>query len=271
MPQLVPNQFSIKSDTKTTRSEVLAVAIQPDSPAQKAGLKNDDQLVKIGLPGHLEAITSDEGLSALAKKYAGQKVDLIYYDQGRQHISFVKLNSQQVVTASLKTNNQKYYLGVQLGSYTLKRSTWSAPIVAVGLTAQLSALTYQGVGHALGGLGSIIAGTVTGNSKARTNGQSAASSQVAGPVGIFAVMQDGSLLGYQFMLMIIAIISLTLALMNILPIPALDGGRLWITLIAHALKKPLSAKKEEAINAAGFVVLMALIVVVTIVDIHRFY
>jgi regulator of sigma E protease len=85
-------------------------------------------------------------------------------------------------------------------------------------------------------------------------------------------MKDGSLLGFQFMLFIIAIISLTLAIMNILPFPALDGGRLWGTLAAHGiLKRPLSAKMEENINAAGFFVLIGLIILITFVDVKRFF
>ena len=153
----------------------------------------------------------------------------------------------------------------------MQRSTWSAPVVAVGLSAQITALTFQGLGHALAGLGSTIAGGVTGNHQARENGQTKASSQVSGPVGIFVILKDGSLLGYQFMLFIIALISLTLAIMNILPIPALDGGRLWLTLLTRSVKKPLSPRREEMINAAGFVVLIGLIILVTIVDVQRFF
>ena len=83
-------------------------------------------------------------------------------------------------------------------------------------------------------------------------------------------MKDGSLLGYQFMLFIIAIIALTLAIMNSLPLPALDGGRLWLMLASRALKKPISPQREELINAIGFVVLIGLVILITIVDIHRF-
>ncbi|MGI0134285.1 MAG: site-2 protease family protein, partial [Candidatus Micrarchaeaceae archaeon] len=81
----------------------------------------------------------------------------------------------------------------------------------------------------------------------------------------------GSTLGARFMLFIVAIISLTLAIMNVLPIPALDGGRLWVMLISRALRRPLSAKREEAITATGFVVLVGLIILVTIVDVRRFF
>ena len=144
-------------------------------------------------------------------------------------------------------------------------------MVAVGFSAQLTKLTFQGLGHALQGLGSIFAGAATGNSAARQHGQAAASSQVSGPVGIFVVLKDGSALGYQFMLLIIAVISLTLAIMNVLPIPALDGGRLWITLFTRAIKRPLSPKREEVINLAGFVTLMLLIIAITVVDVRRFF
>ena len=72
------------------------------------------------------------------------------------------------------------------------------------------------------------------------------------------------------MLFIIAIVSLTLAIMNILPIPALDGGRLWMTLISRAFGKPLSAHLEEVINGVGMLILLTLIVLITIVDVHRF-
>jgi regulator of sigma E protease len=59
--------------------------------------------------------------------------------------------------------------------------------------------------------------------------------------------------------------------MNILPIPALDGGRLWLMLISRAIKKPLSPQREEAINAAGFAVLIGLGILITVVDVKRFF
>jgi regulator of sigma E protease len=83
------------------------------------------------------------------------------------------------------------------------------------------------------------------------------------------LLKDGSFLGWQFIAVIIAIISLTLAIMNLLPIPALDGGRLYLTLLFRGLKKPLTQRTEELVNGAGMAVLLLLIVLVTIVDIGR--
>ncbi|HSX36537.1 MAG TPA: M50 family metallopeptidase [Patescibacteria group bacterium] len=272
MPKLVDNQFTVKSDTKVSRSEVLAVDIEPGSPAAKAGIQPDDRLAAIGADAaHLKGVDNANTLPNVTKGLAGQTVHVVYEHKGQPHVAVVKLRTAAEVAASQKTNNPKGYLGIVPQEFTLQRSTWSAPVVAVGLAGQFTALTFQGLGHALGGLGSLIAGAVTGNSAARQNGQATASSQVSGPVGIFVILKDGSLLGYQFMLFIIAIISLTLAIMNILPIPALDGGRLWITLVARAFKKPLSAKTEEIVNATGFVVLIGLVILITIVDVHRFF
>jgi regulator of sigma E protease len=103
-------------------------------------------------------------------------------------------------------------------------------------------------------------------------GQAAqASEQVAGPVGVFVILKQGTELGFQFVLMLIAIISLTLAIMNSLPIPALDGGRLFVTLLFRALRKPLTPATEDRIHGTGFALLLMLILLITVVDVRRFF
>jgi regulator of sigma E protease len=261
MPKLIDNQFTVKSDTRLADREVLISYIEPGSPADKAGLRTQDAINDIALDGYSPvAIDSADNLPKITKSFAGKRVTIFYSREGHNREAHAKLRS----------SGSDGYLGVIPTELSLQRSTWSAPVVAVGLSAQLTGLTFQGLGHALGGLGSLIAGAVTGNHTAREHGQTAASDQVAGPVGIFVILKNGSLIGYQFMLFIVAYISLMLAIMNILPVPALDGGRLWITLIARGLKRPLTARREEAINAAGFAVLLALIIVITVVDVKRF-
>lgn len=272
LPKLVDNQFTVKSDTHVVSSKVLSGYIDPGSPAAKAGLRSQDQLTAIGRPGDKPVAIKNAGqLPSLTKRFAGQTVELFYTRNGQPESKRLTLLSQPTVEASRQTGNPKGYLGIVPAEYVIQRSTWSAPIVAVGFSAQVTALTFQGLGHAIGGLASTIAGAVTGNTTARQHGQTQASQQVSGPVGIFVILKDGSLLGYQFMLLIIGVISLTLAIMNILPVPALDGGRLWITLITRGIKRPLSARQEELINATGFLVLISLIVLITVVDVKRFF
>ncbi len=267
MPKLVDHQFAIQSDTHIARNDVRISYLEPGSPAAKAGLRVRDQLLTVG--GH--KVTTSADLPGLTKEFAGKTAQMRYVRDGQIHTTKTMFRTQAVVTASQKTDNPKGYLGIQPVDFTLQRSTWSAPVVAVGLSAQLTALTYQGLGHALAGLGGIFAGAFTGNHAAREHAQTTASGQVSGPVGIFVILRDGSLLGYQYMLLIVAVISLTLAIMNVLPIPALDGGRLFVTLISRLFKKRISPGAEEAIYGAGFAVLMALIVVITVVDVKRFF
>ena len=267
MPKLIDNQFTIKSDTKQVHSQLLIGYVEPGSPAAKAGLQVRDRLMTVGG----QKVTTEQDLPKLTKQFAGKPAKVTYVRGGETRSTTATFLTTEAVNASKKTDNPKGYLGVVPREFGLQRSTWSAPIVAVGLSAQLTGLTFQGLGHALQGVGGIIAGFFTGNHEARSNAQTEASSQVSGPVGIFVILRDGSILGYQFMLMIIALISLTLAIMNVLPIPALDGGRVFVTLLSRALKKEISPRAEEAIYGAGFAALMLLIVLITVVDVKRFF
>lgn len=274
MPQLVDNQFTVKSDTKIIKNEVLVGDVQPGSPAAKAGLQQRDNLVSIApvnQPQAVQKLSSANNLPSVTKHFAGQTVALTYARDGTTHQTTTSLLSAKTVTASLKTNNPKGYLGISPTEYTLQRSTWSAPVVALGIAKQFTVLTFEGLGKALAGVGGIISGAFSGNTHARQAAQTQASDQVSGPVGIFVILKDGSALGYQFMLMIIAVISLTLAIMNVLPIPALDGGKLFLTLVARLFRKRLTQSFEEWAYGASFILLLGLIVLITVVDVKRFF
>jgi regulator of sigma E protease len=272
MPQLISNQYTVKSDTKVIRNEVIIGDIEPGSPAARAGLQPRDELLSIGQVGKQSlAITNADHLPDITKQFAGDTVALTYSRNAQVHTSNVMLLSTKTVQASQETSQPKGYLGVAPTSYTLQRSTWSAPVVALGISKQFTILTFKGLWSAIKGLGSTLAGLATRNHAAREAGQTQASSQVSGPVGIFVILKDGSSLGYQFMLMIVAVISLSLAIMNVLPIPALDGGKLFLTYVSRIFKKRLSAEFEEMVYGGSFVLLLLLIGIITVVDVKRFF
>ncbi len=253
MPKLVENQFTVSSDTEVTKQQLLVAYIEPGSPADKAGLEVRDQLTAIdGQPVDAAADFPD-----VTEQLAGQKVDISYIREGETRQTAVQLRTEKEVEASQGTDQPKGYLGVGPSEYVVQRSTWSAPVVAGGLIKQFTELTFKGLGSALASLFQGEGGK--------------ASEQVAGPVGIFVILKDGSMLGYQFVLLIIAVISLTLAIMNVLPIPALDGGRLFVTLLFRAARQPLTKKKEDIIHGTGFALLMLLFVVITVIDVRRFF
>lgn len=271
-PQTVGlDQYTVKSDSKIIRQSVYAGYIMPDSPAHKIGLSAQDKILSIASGGLTKDVYSDQSLHNATAGFAGQKVNVTYIHHGKTETKPVQLLSAAEVNSSLKTSNPKGYLGLEPYELQIRRSTWSAPIVALGFTKQLIQLTFVGLWHALQGLGSTIAGLVTVNHTARENGQTAASSQVGGPVAIMDVLWNSGNLGLEFMLLVIAVISLTLALMNALPIPALDGGRLFVILLTHSFRKRLSRHSEELIHGTGMVALLSLILLITIVDINRFF
>jgi regulator of sigma E protease len=259
MPQLINDQFNIKNDAKITKQEVLAGYIQTNSPAAKSGIKSQDNLVSItNSKMQTIKITSALTLPKITKANAGKTIILNYYFNGNYYSKNIDLRTKAQVDNSLKTNNPMGYLGIEPSNFIIKRSTWSAPIVALGLMKQITVLTFKGLGDAFMGL-------LKGNT-------AQASAQVSGPVGIIVLLKNGSLLGYQFILLIIAVISLSLAIINILPIPALDGGRLFFTILPRViLKRPLKQKTEEFIHGGGMVALMILFVLITIVDIKRYF
>ncbi len=268
------DQFTIKSDEHLKSRQVLISQVEPGSPAAKAGLLPLDQIEGIGPVGSpIHDISYVSSLSPQTKQFAGQKVTVEYRRHDKVLQTDLQLRSASEVNASIDSTGfpTKGYLGVVPSQFESHRYTWSAPIVAVGLSAQITKLTFQALGTALHGLGSTIAGLVTFNHDARSHGQEKASEQVSGPVGIFFVLKAGAQQGLMMVLFIIALISLTLAIMNVLPIPALDGGRLFLTLIFRALKKPLTQGVEEAVVGISFAALMLLFLLITVVDVKRFF
>ncbi len=257
IPKIIDNQFTVKSDTKTVRNDVLVGTVESGSPAAKAGIVQRDKIEAIGTPGHVQTVKSADSLPTMTESLAGKQVVIRYGHNNKQYSKTITLLSKVEVDASKNSKTPKGYLGIVPTELTLTRSTWSAPLVGAGLIGQFTAATFQG-------LGTVISAVFQGD------GHKAAA-QVSGPVGIFVLLKDGSLMGYQFMLMIIAIISLTLAIMNVLPIPALDGGRLFMILLSRLFGKQMSQEMEERIVGASFLFLMFIIILITIVDVKRFF
>lgn len=278
MPQLISkangqseDQFTVASNERITQDRALINYIEPDSPAQKAGLLPLDEIESISVNGESQAIRGVTDLKTLSSSNPGQKLTFSVVREGKPMTLDVQIRSAQEVEESLKTSEPKGYVGVGVASYQIKKYTWGAPVVAAGTAVQVTKLTVKGIGNALKGLGGTIAGLVTGNTKARQAAQVEATKEVSGPLGIFFILKMGAQQGVVMIMFIIALISLTLAIMNTLPIPALDGGRLFVTLLFRAAKKPLTEDMEDAIHGTGFAVLMVLFLLITIVDAKRFF
>ena len=94
---------------------------------------------------------------------------------------------------------------------------------------------------------------------------------VSGPVGIATLTGQAARIGINYLMQFTAMISINLAVLNIIPFPALDGGRALLILIEKLKGSPVNKKAEQLVNTVGFALLIALMVYVTTKDIIRFF
>lgn len=258
IPKILEDQFTFPADTTQVTAPVQVSALTDNYPATKAGLQVRDKILTFAG----EPIETTQELIKVSKENRGETVKVVYERDGKQN----------TVDVTLRDADSAVF-GAALGQQATIKSTWSAPIVAVATTAQFTWVTLQGLGDLVvnffGGLVGQLSFTQEGRDNA-TEQLNTAGASVAGPVGILGVIfPAASEAGVGQVVFLAAIISLTLAVMNALPIPALDGGRWFVTALFKVLKKPLTKDREEKIHGTGFMVLMLLIVVITVADVTK--
>lgn len=267
MPEFLDGQFTVANDTRTDATPVQITSVAENSPAAKAGLAANDYIVAVN---GTEVKYASE-ITDINTEHAGEEVSYKILRKGAEDCNCDKDLDFKV---TLNPADSEYLLGVTMASsQSLSYSTWSAPIVGIGLTAQLTGETYKGIGIMIGNLVSGTARLFSPNSEVREEGQEALSEvkdSVSGPVGIIGVLFPAfTSAGPTNLAFLAALISVSLACMNVLPIPALDGGR-WLLIAIYKLrKKKLTKETEEKIVSRAFIVLLALIFIVTILDIIR--
>lgn len=259
LPKILPNQFFIPSDTVEMVQPVEIVDLNENYPAQKAGLKVGDKIVRFAG----QEVPSVERLIEISKQNQGELIDVIYTRDG----------SEDRVKVQLLDNNQGALFGATLGQGVLMKSTWSSPIVGLVTSVQFTQATIQGIYESLSNLvsGLIMQLSFDANIRAQANDNlKLAGDSVAGPIGILGtIFPSAQKAGLTQLTLLAAIISISLAVFNILPIPALDGGRWFLSLIFKLSKKKLTKEIEEKTQAIGFSILVGLILLVTIVDVTR--
>lgn len=279
MPNFLDNQFTIENDTVTKWAPVLVTGVEKDSPADRAGIKEGDSILAIDDKNvsYVSEITDYNEL------HAGEevKITILRGDLECQTVNGVRnveCTEEKGFVATVKLNEKEadYLLGVTMASTQSRSySSWSAPIVGAGLTVQLTAETFKGLGVMVGNLFSGVFSLFSPDANVRENGQAAISAvgdSVSGPIGIIGTLFPSfTATGATNVAFLAALISVSLACMNILPIPALDGGR-WLLIAIYKLrKKKLTKETEEKIVSRAFTVLLGLIAIVTVLDIIRLF
>lgn len=279
MPSFLDNQFTIEADTRIDYTPVKVKEVRENSPAEKAGFRTGDYILEVDNM----VVKNGSEIIEQNKDKAGEEVNYKVRRTVSDDCQCIKapcdcptIEKELDLTAVLNSADSEYLLGVAMeSSESLAHSTWSAPIVGAGLTLQLTGETFKGLGELVWNLISGVGQQLSFDGDVRESGREAIQSvgdSVTGPVGIIGVLFPSfTASGPANLAFLAAVISVSLACMNVLPIPALDGGRWFLILIFKLRHKRLTKEVEEKIVARAFMILLALIVIVTILDITRFF
>ena len=263
LPDILDHQFTIKSDeTISADAAVIVGEVKASSPAEAAGFQPADRLVSAG---DTTIYTSSDVID-FNNAHAGQTVTYVV----------AREDTEETLTTTLNESGAEYLLGITMSSPSVsRRYTWSAPIVAAGITVQTTGETFKGLGKLVVDLVTGAARQVSSDASVREEGKEQleyASNSVSGIVGIIGNYFPNLLsAGPTYIALFTAIISISLACMNVLPIPALDGGRWFMIFLCRLRHKKLSKEREQAIVAKSFIVLLILMAIITVLDIIKLF
>jgi regulator of sigma E protease len=215
----------------------VAMALERGDPADAAGVKPGDVIVAV----NGTRMASTESLTTIIRANAEKSIDLLVSRKGAErHIPVVPM---------LKEG--RGWIGITIVPET--KSFKPGPLEAVRLSVEQNAKSSVLILKTLGGL-------FTGSTSVR---------QLQGPVGIAQISGESAKAGFLPLLTLMAVISLNLGLLNLMPVPVLDGGHILIMILEGVARRDFSMAVKEKMLLAGFVVLMLLMVTVIYNDLTR--
>lgn len=218
-------------ESRMVRPHIAITYVEPNSPAEMAGLKAGDEI---------SGFTNIEELQTAINTSA---------DKG------IEINGKKVIGKQGIVEG-KYAIGISMD----KVGTLRLPIhLAIYESARFTLHMMSEIAY---GLYDLVAGMFQGTSKL---------SSVTGPIGIAGLVSDAASLGFTYLMMFTALISINLGVLNLVPFPALDGGRILFVLIEAITRRPIKPAIANAFNAVGFALLILLMLVVTYKDIVRIF
>ena len=226
---------------------IIIIAAQADSPARSAGFVGGGTIISLESSGK-KISTADvaEVQNFIANSGGAIKID---YKRGNEL-------KTAIVTASEGLIEGRKAIGIAMDTVGIvKLPAHKALYEGVKLTGATTENVAIGLYH-------FVFDAFRGK---------ADFSQISGPVGIVGLVGEASTLGIVYLMSFAAFISINLAVINIIPFPALDGGRLLFVAIEAARRRAINPKIANAVNGAGFALLILLMLVVTYKDIVKMF
>jgi regulator of sigma E protease len=227
---------------------LIITSVLANSPAANAGILPGDQI--LSLAAETKTITpadADQATAFIRSKTAGLEVQIKRRLVAGEETHYFQVKPQT-------SPNGTPLIGVTLESVGILRLPWYlAPIDGLKLTWSLTKATVIGLGHFV----------------TRAFVDRSVFDSVAGPIGLVSLVGDASKLGLVYLLSFMALISINLAVINLIPFPALDGGRLLFLAIETIKGSKLNPKFAGWANLIGFICLIGLLVVVSYFDVVK--
>ncbi len=235
--------------SKVENVSVFISHVEPESPAFSAGVQVGDKI---------KVLKSENNI--ISENLEVEDVQKFILDNSEKEIEFTFERGDEEQTVLVKPTDGlvegKKTIGIvmtKLGDLKLGvfEAFWQGANTTIILTKEIAV-----------GLFAFIYNAVTGQ---------ADFNQVAGPVGIVGQVGDAAKFGFSYLLTFTAFISINLAVINLIPFPALDGGRLLFVVIEGITRRPIKTKIANTLNFIGFALLMLLMVSVTVSDIVKLF
>jgi regulator of sigma E protease len=224
--------------------QVMVISTSPHSPG--AVIPPGSIITKITTAGHQADIHNASSVISLVEQYPNGAFAISYTDPDGEKVNTTLSPVYGIVP-------DKKVLGLSLDTVGYVRtSMWEAVRLGAERTYDTTVLTFQGLGMLLTSIG----------------GEQNVLDSLSGPIGIAKIVGETSTYGIAAILTLVAILSINLAVFNILPLPALDGGRIVVVLIEAVVRRKVPHKYYSWVNVAGFMALMLLLIIVTVHDIR---
>lgn len=239
--------------------KVIIAQVNKNSPAEKAGIKEEDIVIKFKAENQKwENINSAKDLIEAIKDKKNQKIylELINNKNAEKKIIQVK----PIYNKELK----RYVIGVNLADIVILEYKTNIEKIFSGFLHSYNLIDYN-----------LKVFVYLFSTSVKEKNPSTITNSLTGPIGIFAVIDDTVKKSEKKLIFnlleLSALISLSLAIMNILPFPALDGGRLIFVFYEWITGKPTNKTIEKYVNFIGFLILMILALFIAINDILKFF
>jgi len=247
----------------TVRNTSLSiVSVLSGSPATEAGLSVGDQLISLSVGNKKinQADLTAENVHNFTKQFPNQAIKVEFRrsevePQSPRSSTSGPANSVVAVTPKPGLGADGPAIGIAMQEIGIVSAPWwQAPFYGLFFTYHLIVNTCLAFGYFFANI--------------FTTGKEALGA-IAGPIGIYSLISNASQMGFVYILNFVALISINLAILNLLPFPALDGGRLLFVAIEAIIRRPIKPIVANTLNTIGFALLLFLMAVIAISDIFK--